>query len=98
METEETGKERDKPKVVSVRWKGSASLICGVFAWMLAFMLVPPGFANIPPLLGAIFAVLGIAIGRHALKTDEWVLWIFAQAGVALCVGNIVFVVALIVF
>ena len=83
---EETDKKGEQPKAISGKGKGYISLICGVFAWMFAFMLVPPGFANIPPLLGAIFAVLGIDMHRRQMSGFsprlEWLC-----ASVTLCLS-----------
>jgi len=87
VETDETGKSREKPQAVSGKGKGYAALVCGLLTWgVIALAVIGPivALSKLWPLGSIIFSVLGIAIGRHALKTNERLA---AWIGIILSVG-----------
>ena len=106
METEETGKERDKPKAISGKGRGYISLVFGLLTWSVIALLTIDhilhlhsnligALSKLWPLFCVIFSVLGIAIGSHALKTNEWFV---AIIGMALCFGFYAFFIVLLCF
>jgi len=101
VETEETDEKREQPTAISGKGKGYISLVFGLLTWGVPIaILTIDCIVHLPnnlaaalsklllPLFCIIFSVLGIAIGRHALKTNEWLV---AIIGMILCFGFYVF-------